>query len=155
MLNKIKNADNDMQVYDLWSEAFGDTNEDIKFFLDNCNHKTCVGYYKNNRLVSMLFLVDCSVHDIKSKYVYAACTLKSCRSLGLMTKILDYCKSNNDNICLIPANDALIDYYNKREFSIKISINDIKFSETDEIKEYLLEGYALSEPCALMYKGDK
>lgn len=155
MLNNIKIADNDMQIYDLWSEAFGDTNEDIKFFLENCKHKTCVGYYKNSQLLSMLFLVDCAVNGIKSKYIYAACTLKSARTLGLMTKILDYCKSNHNSICLIPANDALIEYYDKREFLQKIPISDICFSETEEIKEYLLEGYSLSEPCALMYKGDK
>lgn len=153
MWDNIKSADNDCQIYDLWSKSFGDTKEDIEFFLNNCRHKICVGYYKNGNLLSMLFLVDCKAGGVNGKYVYAACTSESSRGCGYMSEILDFCSRNYSNIFLIPADDNLVDYYSKRGFTEKIAIEDISFSETDEIKEYLLEGYSLSEPCALMCKG--
>ena len=60
MADKIAFTNDYKQIIALWSRVFGDTEEDIRFFLDNCVHKSCLGYFSGNALVSMLFLVECT-----------------------------------------------------------------------------------------------
>ncbi|MCM1114731.1 MAG: GNAT family N-acetyltransferase [Clostridium sp.] len=142
----------DSSIVNLWKEAFGDTDEDIHFFLEHCKNKSCLCLKKNNELCSMLFLVDCSIDNAAFKYIYAACTAGSGRKNGYMTKLLEYCQSNFENIVLIPADDALVDYYRKRSFNHNMDIKNILFNESSEIKEYLLEGCNLEAPFALAYR---
>lgn len=150
---KEKNIDkNDIAA--LWGEAFGDSRKDILFFIDNVENAKCIAYYDSDKLAAMLYLVDCEINGKSAKYIYAACTALSCRNSGYMSKLLSFVKNNNDNICLIPAENWLIDYYKKRGFTEKTEINSIKFFEKEEIKEYLLEGCELENPFALLYKGD-
>lgn len=136
-------------VVSLWQEAFGDSKEDVLFFLNNCQNKSCLCAEKNSSLLSMLFLVDCEINGEIFKYIYAACTSKNARNLGYMSKLLEYCNSKYDNVILIPADDKLADYYLKRGFTHKININNILFNESEEIKEYLFEGCSLKKPFAL------
>ncbi|MCR5208176.1 MAG: hypothetical protein K6C14_06850, partial [Eubacterium sp.] len=89
-----------------------------------------------------------------SNYIYAACTLKSCRGKGIMSALLEYAKKEYPSLCLIPASDSLAEYYGKRGLNIEIPIESISFNESEELCEYLFEGYSLSKPTALMYKGD-
>lgn len=149
----IKFTDNWKSVIELWQEAFGDSREDILFFINNCVHKECLTYYSNNQLASMLFLVDCLCDGKKGKYIYAACTFSSCRGQGFMSQLLDYCKENYSLICLIPADLSLVGYYSKREFNFKISLDKLVFNESGEIKDYLFEGCELKEPFSLAYYG--
>lgn len=149
---KLVNDDWDA-VIDLWQEAFGDSREDVLFFINNCQHKDCLAYYNNNQFASMLFLVDCICDGKKGKYIYAACTNSKYRSQGFMSQLLDYCKQNYSLICLIPANSSLVDYYLKREIDVKFSLDKLAFDEDDKIKEYLFEGCELKKPFALAYYG--
>ena len=55
-------------------------------------------------------------------------------------------------LCLIPANDSLINFYSKRGFSKSAEISSLEFDEEDEIKEYLFEGYKLSNPKIMIYE---
>lgn len=145
----------DEGIIRLWREAFGDSREDIEFFLDSCEYKSILCCYNDNeQLCSMLFLVDASVNGERYKYIYAACTLKEYQHLGLMTDLLDFAKSNYSRIILVPANSTLADYYIKRDFTNRIDIKDISFFEIEDIEEYLFEGCELSEPFALAYKGE-
>lgn len=141
-------------IISLWREAFGDTREDIEFFLDSCENKSVLCYYKDDELLSMLFLVDCTVSGERYKYIYAACTRNTARRSGVMTALLDFAKKCYARILLIPADTGLSEYYKKRSFTKKVETDVIKFYEIEEIIEYLFEGYELSEPYALAYIGD-
>lgn len=145
----IKEIDDYGKIVHLWQEAFGDTVQDILFFTSNCTNKKCIVYLCDDKVASMLFLVDCECENIAAHYVYAACTLKSMQGKGYMTQILKYCFENYKNICLIPASDSLVKYYNDRGLLFEHSIDDLSFNETNEIKEYLLEGYELTNPSVL------
>ncbi|MCM1285561.1 MAG: GNAT family N-acetyltransferase [Acetobacter sp.] len=144
----------DESIISLWREAFGDTREEIEFFLDNCENKSVLCYYKNNELLSMLFLVDCTVSNERYKYIYAACTRKRARKSGVMTELLDFAKECYSGILLIPADEKLSKYYKKRGFTHKIEIDFIRFYEIEDVIEYLFEGCELSRPYALAYIGD-
>lgn len=150
----IRYTDNSTDIVKCWQEAFGDSTEEILFFINNAENAECIAYYNGDEIASMLFLVDCQAKSLNSKYIYAACTLKVYRQCGYMSKLLEYAKSNYKSICLIPAEEWLIDYYSKRGFTDKISIDDIVFNQTDKINEYLYEGCELEKPFGLQYKGE-
>ena len=148
----IKVFDDKKQIISLWQEAFGDSEEEIIFFLDNCKHKKCVGLCSGKELYSMLFLVDCTVDGESAEYIYAASTFKRRRGNGDMSKILEYCRNNYPVICLIPADEELVKYYKKRGFVNTADTSSISFDESDEIKEYLFEGSELKKPYLMIYK---
>lgn len=139
-------------VFNLWSEAFGDSRDDIAYFLKNCTNKTGLGYFYNSKLVSMLFLVDCSIFGKSGKYIYAACTDKNFKKMGFMSKLLSFAENNFPFIVLIPGNDSLIEFYEKRGFIERIGLECLNFDENESIKEYLLEGCELEKPFLLCYK---
>lgn len=144
------------EVIELWQEAFGDSRDEIVFFLDNAVNLQCLVYYDKSIPVSMMFLIDCKANDLQAKYIYAACTKSEYRKQGLMSKLLSWCKDNlNVPVCLIPANAHLVDYYISNGLNIKFNIQDIKFNQIKDIEEYLFEGCELDNPIALMFKGDK
>ena len=142
----IKTVENKEDIIRLWKEAFGDSEEDILFFLDNANYES-LGCFENEKLVSMLFLIGSSLGE----YIYAACTDKKMQGKGYMSELLNYCKDNYSSLCLIPASDSLEKYYFDRGFKSWCSIEELSFSESDEICEYLFEGYKLTEPKVLRY----
>lgn len=144
----------DEAIISLWREAFGDTRDDIQFFLDCCEYKTVLLYYCDEALAGMLFLVDAVVNGKKAKYIYAACTDKKYRRKGIMTELLDFAKSCYSDIILIPADEELVKYYRNRGFINKVDIDTIAFDECEDIIEYLFEGCGLNEPFALEYKGE-
>ena len=149
----IKFTDDFDKIIPLWQEAFGDSREDIDFFLKNCKNSACLGYFEDNQLLSMLFLVDCKCDGRKAKYIYAACTAEQARTNGCMSELLAYCKDNYTFLCLVPANESLIDFYAKRGFTEKVDINELSFDESDEIKEYLFEGCTLKKPFIMVSAG--
>ncbi len=149
----IKTVTNQQEIISLWQEAFGDTKEDILYFLDNAQNINCLGFYCEDTLASMLFEVDCECEGKKAVYVYAACTLKKYRSKGFMSHLLEYSKNNHDTVCLIPANSELDVYYRKRGFTKTAQLSSILFNESKEIKDYLFEGCTLKEPYILVCGG--
>ena len=107
----------------LWNEAFGDTAEDIKFFLDEkyLPNNTVV-YECDGKVVSVLFLLEGEMHinevDYPSFYLYAACTLKAYRGRGIMSELLEYAALISGQrqkyfIALKPAEESLYNYYSK------------------------------------------
>lgn len=141
-------------ITDLWKEAFSDSDEDILYFLQNCKNKKCLGFFDGDLLCSMLFLIECTLNGEKSYYIYAACTYKSRRNRGDMSALLDYCKKNYDSICLIPADNGLINFYKKRGLNIECAVNSLAFINESEsiVNEYLLDGFELDKPLVLSYK---
>ena len=120
-------------IVSLWKDTFGDSEKEIKYFLENCNDLQCVGVYADGHLVSMLFLVSCTVVGKSARYIYAACTDADYRKRGCMTELL---------------------YYKKRGFRFAVSVDEICFNQSEEITEYLFEGCELKQPIALVYKGE-
>ena len=148
----IKFFDDKNLIIPLWHEAFGDSEEEILFFLKNCKHMKCLGYFDKDKLSSMLFLIDCKANNESYKYIYAACTYKNKRGRGDMSALLNYCKDEFNSVCLIPGDESLVDFYLKRGFNIKLDLNKIRFDESEEIKEYLFDGCSLEKPFILAYK---
>lgn len=140
------------EIIPIWQDAFGDSVEDIVFFADNVQNAKCFGYYNDGELASMLYFVPCMVDSVCAHYIYAACTLSKYKGNGYMTEILNYCKENFDYICLIPANEGLIDFYNKRNFTFKHDLSSLKFNQINEICQYLTEGCTLNNPFLLVYR---
>lgn len=148
----IKYVDELDDMISLWQEAFGDSREDVIFFCRNVKDAKCLGYYEDDVLASMMFLVECKVSGFTAAYVYAACTDKRFRQQGKMAELLLWCKTNLDiPVCLLPANEHLIDYYKNNGIDKEIGIHDICFDQIPEIEEYLFEGCELENPIALMY----
>ncbi len=120
---KIFSAKNEYryEVIRLWTEAFGDSEEYICFFLDNCPEYDTVGYFSDGKLVSMFFMLNGSIGDFRCKYLYAACTDLNYRKQGIMEKLISYVRDyysdiGFDAIFLVPANDKLYLYYQKFGF---------------------------------------
>lgn len=139
-------------VIRLWHSCFGDSREEILYFIHNCVNKSCLCLEYNGKVVSVLFLVDCVVNNKYCEYIYAACTDKNYRQNGFMSYLLDYSHRSFENVLLVPANDDLAEYYRKHGFTYEIDIEDILFHESEKICEYLFEGCELKKPVALSNK---
>ena len=120
---KVYNAENLNReaVVDLWVRSFGDSNEYVEFFLDNCPSYICIEYFIDHKLVAMLFLLEGELFGEKSKYLYAACTDADYRRRGIMEELISfskcYCKDKGfSSIFLVPASDSLYSYYAKFGF---------------------------------------
>ncbi len=123
-------AKNREDIIELWHECFGDDREYIKFFLDNCPNKLCVGNLKKGELASMLFLLNGEVDGFACKYIYAACTAQRHRSQGLMGGLIEFvkrcCADNGiDMLFLVPAGESLYNYYSKFGFIPKMQRAEI------------------------------
>ena len=138
------------QIIRLWRQAFGDSTDDINFFIDNVKDAQCLAYYEGDTAVSMMYLVKCVANGRQANYIYAACTLDDFKGKGFMTKLINFCRSSCMTVCLIPASDSLVEYYSARGISHKIPIESLVFEQIPEIEEYLFEGYNLSRPAALI-----
>lgn len=151
----IKITNNIDDIVPLWSEAFGDSREDIVFFIDNIKNGVCLAEFQNDKAVSMLYLVDCCLNSKQAHYIYAACTDSKSRKKGYMAGLIKYCIDNYDRVCLIPADEHLVNYYNKQGFVFMHPVDDLKFNECRElIDEYLYAGCSLDSPVVLANKGE-
>lgn len=153
----IKLTDDREQIISLWSAVFGDSREDIEFFLDECKNYSCLGLFVDGALASMLFLVDCKYAEYNGQYVYAVCTAEEHRKKGYSSSLIrDAKKQMSDFLWLIPANDGLFDFYAKHGFETKLESsgefdNKIEFDESAEIIEYLYEGSDYEFPKGMIY----
>lgn len=110
----------------VWHEAFGDSEEDIRFFLDRKYiPENTVIYEDNGNVESVLFLLEGNMSingkGYPSYYLYAACTSKKSRGKGIMGKMLEYSKNlakgrGIEFICLRPGEKSLFDYYEKHGY---------------------------------------
>ncbi len=127
-------------VIRLWKEAFGDNENEIRFFLDGCRKPlNALVFEINAEIASMLFLLEGDMHfeakDYPSYYLYAACTLKKYRGRGLMAELLNFAKETANKkgkyfICLKPAEKSLFDFYEKNGyktvFTVRVATYDAK-----------------------------
>ncbi len=117
-------TENDISgIISLWNEAFGDSEREIRFFLDNkFEPENTLIYEFCGETVSMLFLLEGDMiingAEFPSYYLYAACTAKKCRGRGIMAELLDKAKSlaaerKKCFICLMPGEKSLFDFYER------------------------------------------
>ncbi len=151
MIIRLSRKDDISGIVSLWNESFGDTAEEIMFFINNkyIPENTLVAE-ENGEIASVLFLLDGKMCikgiDYPSYYLYAACTLKKYRGRGFMAKLLEEAEKTAasreiDFICLMPGEKSLFDFYEKfgykTAFSRKVlSIYVGADIKTDEIKQY-------------------
>ena len=113
-------------IVSLWQEAFGDSEDEIMFFINNrYKPENTVVCEEGGKVVSMLFLLEGQMcikgADYKAYYLYAACTSKEFRGRGLMASLLDYAKETAQSrgfkfICLKPAEESLFGFYEKHGY---------------------------------------
>lgn len=143
---RLSNRNDISGIIRVWNEAFGDEENDIRFFLDNCYiPENTVVCELDGVIASVLFLLNGEMHihgaDYPSYYLYAACTLKAYRGRGVMASLLDFAKKTASERCkyfiaLKPAEDSLYGYYSKfgyrTSFSKKVFlINNVKTFSND------------------------
>lgn len=157
MADRIAFTNDNEQTGALWSSVFGDSKEEIDFFLNNCRHKKCLGYFVDDKLVSMLFIVGCSYCNESGGYIYAVSTYKEFRGRGYASRLIETAKTSGYNfLWLIPAEDSLFDFYNGLGFETKLYSdkkydNCIAFNENMEICEYLYEGSVYKYPRGMFF----
>lgn len=123
----------------LWNEAFGDSEKEILFFINEkyIPENTLI-IEENGEIASMLFLLEGKMCingiDYPSYYLYAACTLKKYRGRGFMAKLLEEAREiaasrKVDFICLMPGEKSLFGFYEKfgyrTVFSKKVLTTDV------------------------------
>lgn len=121
----VTEADFDALV-SLWHTVFGDTEETIRYFLDNVVEKGDIyAHKKDGKIVSAFYLVNSTLvtgnSEKKVKYLYAAATLPEYRKQGIMGEMIKYARGylklkDVDYIALCPADEKLYAYYEKLGF---------------------------------------
>ena len=109
------------EVVKLWQASFGDSEEYINFFLDNCPSYDTVGYFIDDKPISLFFMLEGQVSEYGCKYLYAACTASEHRRQGIMEKLIKFAQEHYknlgyDGIFLVPASEKLYSYYGKFGF---------------------------------------
>lgn len=156
---RLSKSDDISGIISLWKEAFGDSDEDIRFFLDaNYKPENTLVNECDGKITSVLFLLDGYMHiknnDYPSYYLYAACTLKEYRGRGQMAELLEFAKElsryrNKYFISLKPAEESLFEYYSRFGYrtafykkSAVINLSDIL---SDSVTKSEADGFILSD----------
>ncbi len=124
-------------IINLWQKTFGDTREYIESFIVVFSDKAeFLIKEADGKVVSMLCMIDCTMaadsKEYKGRYIYACATDENYKKRGLITELLDDAriraeKEDCDFLVLVPANDALFDFYEKRGYSkfFKVKVIEI------------------------------
>ncbi|MBR3961456.1 MAG: GNAT family N-acetyltransferase [Clostridia bacterium] len=120
------------ELFNLWSEAFHDTDSYINNFFDTayCDSH-CRVLCVNKKIVSALYIIDCLLNGKKIAYIYAVATLKAYRGHVLYQKLAEstheYLKAlGYAGEILVPATKELFGYYEK------LGYKTIGFADTFE-----------------------
>lgn len=131
MIFRFSDKNDISAIISLWNEAFGDSEKEIRFFLDNkyIPENTLI-IEENGEIASMLFLLEGNMvingKRFPSYYLYAACTANRYRGRGLMAFLLEKANEtarlrNKDFICLMPGEKSLFDFYGKHGYKTVFS----------------------------------
>ena len=126
MIIRLSEKNDIPDIINLWNEAFGDSEKEIRFFLDNkyVSENTLIAE-DNGGIASMLFLLEGNMRidnkTFPSYYLYAACTAKKFRGRGYMADLLREAsciarQRNKDFICLMPGEKSLFGFYEKHGY---------------------------------------
>lgn len=108
------------QLKTLWMNSFHDEEAYLDFFFNKLPDWECVVLEKEGEIISMLFLLKCSLDSQEGRYIFAACTHPLYRGCGFMAQIIEYVKKYYKDICsflcLVPAHNDLFHYYKRLGF---------------------------------------
>lgn len=140
------------QILSLWNEAFGDSEDEIMFFLNSrYQPENTLIYDIDGEVASMLFLLEGDMcingADYPSYYLYAACTARKHRGRGCMASLLDFAKNTAESrgyyfICLKPGEESLFKFYEKHGYKtvFKKKILTVDKNELINIDTFDLSG---------------
>ncbi len=149
MIIRLSEKDDIKGIVSLWSEAFGDSEEEIMYFIDNkyVPENTVVAEC-DGEIASVLFLLEGEMSIKGSKYpsyyLYAACTLKKFRGRGIMANLLSEAEKiaflrGYDFICLMPGEKSLFDFYSKHGYKIVFNKKVLTLNLNDILKRNTIE----------------
>lgn len=120
-ISKPQGKTADDLVY-LWQQAFGDSEEYIRSFMDASFYRGCVVMESDDRVVAAVHLT-CPTDDDRFVYGYAVATLKGYQGKGicrmLHESIFAACREKYATYAVHPANVSLVSFYEK--LGMKIS----------------------------------
>lgn len=127
------------QIATLWSKAFGDKESDVLKYLDSIL-KFMLIYEEDDIVLGMLALLPVKLCGKCGRYIYAVATREDKRGRGISTGLLEFAKNhikeNNETfLVLVPQNESLFSFYEKRGFSSVSCIERRQdYAECPEIK---------------------
>ncbi len=101
----------------LWQEAFGDSENFINsFFHTAFSPDRCFAVTEGDKVLSALYILDCSFEGRKIAYIYAVATAKAERGKGLGKRLMRYTherikSSGYEGAVLVPGEKSLFDFY--------------------------------------------
>ena len=113
-------------------------------FLNRFFDRDCRYIIKDGRLISMLFLLDATMHfgerEVRGKYLYAAATFPEYRGQGLMAELIEKAKAET----VQKGTESLFGFYGNFGFKTAVFENDTLYTlknERQPLKEITLEEY--------------
>ncbi|MBR6392283.1 MAG: GNAT family N-acetyltransferase [Eubacterium sp.] len=128
---------------EIWKACFNDTTEYINcFYKENFEHISILVYTENEKVLSMVNLIDCSFvsneGNVKAKFLYAVGTLPCYRKKSCFTRLLKHlendAKQNGYALFLKPSNESIIKYYEKSGFIIDSYLRIVTIPPNEENK---------------------
>jgi len=149
---------------EIWKVCFGDDDSYIDFFFDNKykEDQTFVLIYKT-QIAAMLTMIPIKItlpnnRSYNSAMLYAIATHPRYQGMGLSTEIMNYTKEyllkqNVEILALVPAEESLINFYSKREYSDGFYIKQSKltYENIQELKKYKTNKLAIKPACPEEY----
>lgn len=133
-----RRADTKKALSNLWSEAFGDTDEFISsFFSLGFDSERCMYTELDGAPRAALYWFDCTYNGGKIAYLYAIATAKAYRGRGLCQALMQRTHGSlrsqgYDGAILVPADKNLFGFYEKSGYKICSSINEFSCLASDE-----------------------
>lgn len=135
------------QLKELWALCFDEKQSALNLFFErNFDNMSAYVVFDNNKAVSALYLIDCTLNGQKSHYLCGASTSPEYRGLGIMGQLIEYAlcdakKHGDVYSLLLPATDSLYSFYKKFGYTENCSANVQKLtrSQLEQIEKTDIE----------------
>jgi GNAT superfamily N-acetyltransferase len=128
MINFYKSdLQNSEQLKQIWLSCFEDKPEAVDlFFSENKGQLSAYAAKLDGKAVAAVYLLKCSLNDLKAHYLCGAATLAQHRGQGIMTGLIEYAledaKKDGDVFSLLfPASNSLYGYYSRLGYKANCS----------------------------------
>lgn len=134
----------------LWQQVFGDE----EGFVSGCLrrfaglHNVVVAQNQSDALQAMLLAVPCMAGQAEGVYLYALATAQAARGKGVMSGLMAYAEkaaadSGKQFAALVPANAGLFSFYQKRGYTVALSLRYLELNVPPPVDE---TGFAARAP---------
>ena len=126
-----------LQLKQLWADGFGDSSEDIDlFFSRQFNSADTFVCTDDDKILAAAYCLKCGLQlggkEQDAGYLYALTSRAECRNQGIMTALIDFAKAQlNKPLWLVPADEKLRQFYEKRGFVSFSSLSERRFSKSE------------------------